>query len=237
MLYRLLLLMFILPSFAMAAATYETAHIERHGNSYEVLADYPQFKNPNAQEQKANKSIKRFVHSLFDKDLKGFVASKWSKEEIRESANPDSIEISFNIVFWDENRVSIYFEKYYFGMFAAHPVHNSYGFNYDIKNNKVIKLADLFKPGTTYLKQISDYCIKDLEGRDKGGELTGWIKDGASPKIKNLGEFTFNKNILTIYFSDYQVASGMTGLQKVEIPIEKLSGWKKGFDDQARFGY
>ena len=71
MLYRLLLLMFILPSFAMAAATYETAHIERHGNSYEVLADYPQFKNPNAQEQKANKSIKRFVHSLFDKDLKG----------------------------------------------------------------------------------------------------------------------------------------------------------------------
>ena len=53
--------MVIFPSIA-TAATYRTAHIEKQGNSYEVLVDYPQFKEPNAQEQKANKAIKRFVY-------------------------------------------------------------------------------------------------------------------------------------------------------------------------------
>ena len=184
MIYRLLFLMVIFPSIA-TAATYRTAHIEKQGNSYEVLVDYPQFKEPNAQEQKANKAIKRFVHSLFDDDLKGFVITKYSKEEIKGSPNPDSVEISFKIVFLNKNRISIYFEKYYFGLGAMHPVHYSFGFNYDIKNNKTIKLADLFKPGTHYLKQISDYCIKDLEGRGKRGLLESKVfpGPGSSPLL------------------------------------------------------
>jgi hypothetical protein len=125
----------------------------------------------------------------------------------------------------DERFVSIKFKKYFYGIGAAHGLTLIAGFNYDVKQMKQIKLGDLFKAGTDYLKQISDYCIQDL-GRQLGKEMDSWIKEGAVPKEEKLKEFTLGKEDLIIYFSDYQIADYATGAQQVKIPFSRLLNLK-----------
>ena len=228
-LYGLMFLTFLFPSFAMAG-TYRTEHIEKKGNSFEVTVDYPQFKDPDTKEQNANKVIKRYVHSLFDKHLKRFVTAKRSKEEIRDSVNPDCLYISFDMIYLDENRISIHFKEFYMEIGAAHPLDYSHCFNYDLRRGRVIKLGDIFKRGTPYLEQLSAYCIKDLHSqlRDQGVNNfvdDGWLEYGASPNKENFKEFCIGGNELILYFDEYQVACYAAGPLEVKIPFKKLTGF------------
>ena len=219
----LILLMVIFPSLAMAQVpALKTKLIEKTGISYYVKVAYPQIAKPNSQQAGTNKAIAKFMHSIFDKDLKGFINANYSKEDLKGSPNPDSLEISYKINYWDKSRVSIYFEKYFFGLGAMHPLHQIYCFNYDLKKHRVIKLSDLFKRGTPFLKQLSQYCINNLKAKNSTGD-DAWIKDGAGPKNKNYKVFSIGKDELIIYFQEYQVASGNVGSQAVRIPFNKLS--------------
>jgi len=226
MLYRLLLLMFILPSFAMAA-TYGTAHIEKKGASYDVSVDYPQFKDPNAQELKANKAIVRFVHSIFDKDLKAFIKDSKSDQKEMDSSLGDSVDISFKVIRFDDRFLSIKFEKESYGAGAAHPDHETICFNYDIKKMRLLKLEDLFNSGTNYLNQLSQYCSKYLYDKFKSSGYVDKesIKDGAGPKKKNFKAFCLDKTELIVIFQEYQVADYAEGSSEVKIPFKDLTGF------------
>jgi len=219
----LILLMVIFPSLAMAQIpALKTKLIEKTGISYYIKVAYPQIPSPDSRQLSTNKAIAKFVHSIFDKDLKRFINANYSKEDLKGSPNPDSLEISYKTIYWDKSRVSIYFEKYFFELGAMHPLHTIYCFNYDLKMHRAIKLSDLFKRGTPYLKELSQYCTNDLKARNGTGD-DAWIKDGASPKNKNYKVFSIGKDELIIYFQEYQVASGNVGSQAVRIPFNKLS--------------
>jgi len=126
--FLLFLIFIIAPSYALAAR-YKTVHMERKGASYDVTVAYPQFPS-GSQGSKANLAIKLFAHSLFESDLRRFKATRWTKEEIKDSVNPDALDISVDKVIVHEDRISIYFVKVIWQMFAAHPVHTEYHFNY-----------------------------------------------------------------------------------------------------------
>lgn len=114
--------------------------------------------------------------------------------------------------------LSIQFKVYFYAAGAAHPGHYSSAINYDLRQGRVIALADLFKPGADYLNFISTTCIADLKARD----MLAW-EDGALPKAENFQSWNITPDGLLITFDEYQVMPYAAGPQAVMIPYAKLT--------------
>jgi hypothetical protein len=133
------------------------------------------------------------------------------------------LNVDYTVVLAQDDLVSIKFEvgSYYQG--AAHP--NSYSdvLNYDLKNGKQLKLADLFKPGAKFLPVIATYSIGDLkkQAKDKG-LLDDLIESGAAPAAKNYLSWNITKKGLGINFDPYQVGPYAAGPQYVMVPYTIL---------------
>ena len=99
---------------------------------------------------------------------------------------------------------------------------------YDLNTRKELKLADLFKPGTPYLQEISDAALAQLMKRHETENFsdTNWIKGGAGPEERNFQFFAVTPDGVKVYFPQTQVASFADGAQSVFIPFSQLKGWK-----------
>jgi hypothetical protein len=97
-------------------------------------------------------------------------------------------------------------------------------FNYDLADNKMIGLADIFIAQSNYLNIISKLAIADLKNiLDQDGFADNeWLAAGAGPKAENFSAFMIVPAGLEIYFSPYQVAPYAAGAQTIAIPGEKI---------------
>jgi hypothetical protein len=147
-------------------------------------------------------------------------------EDDADSNLPNStLDISYTVSFATDELISIDYDvgTYYRG--AAHPNSQSISLNFDVKNSKSLKLADLFKPGSKYLQALSAYAIKDLkqQSKAKNGVLDDEsIQNGAGPTAKNYDSWTITKKGLSITFDAYQVGPYVAGPQYVLIPYSAL---------------
>ena len=131
--------------------------------------------------------------------------------------------IGYEIALAQDDLVSVRFDvgSYYQG--AAHPNSYTHVVNYDLKNGKPIKLADLFQPGAKYLQAISAFCIAELKKQSgEKGLLEDQIKEGAAPTAKNYQSWTISKKGLGINFDAYQVGPYAAGPQFVLVPYSAL---------------
>lgn len=122
----------------------------------------------------------------------------------------------------NENTISIVFNISNFTG-GAHGANYFLALNWDKKNNKEIKLADLFSGQTDYLQKISTYCISELTKQmTTSGAIdmsnTSWLDQGAGPKEENFSVFLINSDSITFYFPQYQVAAYAAGDFKVTMP-------------------
>ncbi|HEU4871030.1 MAG TPA: DUF3298 and DUF4163 domain-containing protein [Pyrinomonadaceae bacterium] len=191
---------------------------------YEIAAQYPQLtggNNPNFDKfnQVARGSVTKEVA-----DFKKEMAPQEGAEEPRpEGSMGSNLSISYKIALAQDDLVSVEFEfgSYYQG--AAHP--NSYieVLNYDLKNGKLLKLGDLFKPDAKFLQAIATYCIADLkkQGKDKG-LLDEEIEKGAAANSKNYQSWSITRRGLGINFDSYQVGPYAAGPQFVLVPYSTL---------------
>jgi hypothetical protein len=115
---------------------------------------------------------------------------------------------------------------------GAHGYEMLTSFNYDVKNEREIKLADLFPNDANYLKTISDLTRKDLTAQFKKrlniktkadeanfkDSVLPMMMDGTSPKEDNFSVFTFTSDKVIIYFNQYQVAPYSMGQSMVILP-------------------
>jgi len=95
-----------------------------------------------------------------------------------------------------------------------------------VKNEKVLKLADLFKPGSNYLQTLSAFSIKDLKRQAKANADSmlddQTVESGAGPEAKNFRSWTITKKGLAITFDAYQVGPYAAGPQSVMVPYATL---------------
>src|SRR3989344_948907 len=103
---------------------------------------------------------------------------------------------------------------------GAHGYQNLISFNYDVVNKKDVKLSDLFPGNSNYLKTVSDFSRKDLttqfrkklEVKTKDdekvfqGSVIPMMLAGTTPESLNFSVFTFTKDAVKLYFTQYQVA-------------------------------
>lgn len=97
-------------------------------------------------------------------------------------------------------------------------------FNYDLQNNKIISLDDVFDSSKDYLNKISNKSIEYLlkiNEKDNFSEKE-WIEEGAKADKNIYSIFIFNNYAITFYFDQYQVAPYAAGRQQVILPFSAI---------------
>ena len=194
--------------------------------NYEIAAQYPQLtggNNPNLEKfnQAARAAVTRKVAG-FKKDMTPEEGENTEETRPEDSMGSD-LTISYTVALAQDDLVSIDFEVSSYFQGAAHPNSYSDTLNYDLKNGKVLKLADLFKPGAKYLQAIANYCIADLKNQaTEKGLLAEEIEKGAAAKADNYLGWTMTKKGLGIDFDPYQVGPYAAGPQFVLVPYSNL---------------
>jgi hypothetical protein len=200
---------------------------------YEIAVEYPQLTgsvDPNFEK------FNQTVRSLTTKKVADFKkemtpsADEPAPDEANESAAESlgsDINISYTVVLAKDDLISIEFTVSSYSAGAAHP--NSYTevVNFDLKNGKLLKLADLFLPGSKYLQTLATYCIQALkkQAKEQGADAMlddDWIQKGAAPELTNYDNWTITNKGLGITFDPYQVGPYAAGPQHVLVPYSAL---------------
>lgn len=118
---------------------------------------------------------------------------------------------------------------------GAHEYENKVSFAYDVKNQKIIELKDIFPNNSDYLLNISvksreflvnEYATISEEEKDGSSKdaidayinnIISAINEGTIPTEENFSTFTFTPDKIKIYFAQYQVGPYSLGAPEVEI--------------------
>ncbi|MGH9871115.1 MAG: DUF3298 and DUF4163 domain-containing protein [Pyrinomonadaceae bacterium] len=200
---------------------------------YEISAAYPQLTgvaDPNYD--KFNQTVRNLINrktSDFKKEMTPSAEDELAPDEnpvIDESLGSD-ITVNYDVALAKDDLIAIEFTVSSYSAGAAHP--NSYTevVNFDLKNGKSLKLADLFLPGAKYLQTLSTYCIQELKKQAKAqGDYASldddWINRGAGAELMNYDNWTITKKGLGITFDPYQVAAYAAGPQNVLVPYSAV---------------
>lgn len=175
---------------------------------YHVEIGYPKIRNAyNEGTQGFNKLISDFVESKRAEFMKDVTASDYDDER------PYEFFVNFDVSYVKYHFISLVIYTYYYTG-GAHGSTIAHTFNYDLDNNKNLKLSDLFEGN--YLNIISDYCIKEILKDDNYADES-WVKEGAGPKAENFEAFTLTNKTLVIHFQQYQVLPYSAGMPKIAI--------------------
>ena len=214
------------------AAVRVTAKVIKEKNKeklYAVDAEYPQIEG-DARFDKFNKEAR----ALIAKDVVAFKTAETAETPepstpenvLADEARQSSLDIGYQIRFATDDLISVEFTESTYEAGAAHPNSSTTVLNYDVKGGKKISLGDLFNPKASYLKAISDYCIKEFKDRSKKDKDSMFdddmMKSGASPRADNYKAWSITKKGLWITFDPYQVAAYAAGPQYVLVPYAAL---------------
>ena len=200
---------------------------------YEVSAAYPQLigvTDPNYD--RFNQTVRNLISRKVGDFKKEMTPS--AEDELAPDENPviddslgSDITVNYELALAKDDLIAIQFTVSSYSAGAAHP--NSYTevVNFDLKNGKLLKLADLFLPGSKYLETLSNFCIQELKKQAKAqGDYAAmdddWIKRGAGAELTNYDNWTITKKGLGITFDPYQVAAYAAGPQNVLVPYSAV---------------
>jgi hypothetical protein len=197
--------------------------------NYTIELGYPEILAPlDNRFDKFNQEAKNLVTrrvTEFKKERAEAAAEAQTTEPSSLSELTSDLSGDYTIAIANDSLISV---EYNIGGYSAGAVHgssSSYVQNYDVKTGKMLKLADLFKPGVKYVSAISSYCLKDLKKQSKSHDDSlpdDMIQSGAGPDAANFGSWTISKKGLNITFDAYQVGPYAAGPQSVLIPYSTL---------------
>jgi hypothetical protein len=94
--------------------------------------------------------------------------------------------------------------------------------NYSLLSGQRLGLVDIFEDPDAALAIMSAWSHKELTQRLGGMRQEQMLRTGLSPVPENFASLTLTPSGIRINFQPYQVAPGMAGAQKVDIPLEEL---------------
>jgi hypothetical protein len=163
---------------------------------------YPQIASPRTpQERKFNLYMRKNRElSMSDDNESGEFSVSFATPEF------------LSIVFWTET--------------CGASCHNLYTFlNYDLKAGRPIKkLAELFKPGSDFLKTIASYCVRELKRCGEDCASGEWFEKGTKPTVSNYENWNLTRDGVEIMFREYQIGPGVCPEVSVVVPYSHLRG-------------
>ncbi len=188
---------------------------------FNIDVEYPELIGANSA--KFNLSAKTTAMAdvaSFRKDMSGVSAAdlKMTPPDMN-----NYLDVSYSVEWANDEIISLQFTNSSFTG-GVHPNYYSKTLNYDLKNDRELKLTDVFLPNAKYLKFVSDYSIAQIKTKlGEYGDLET-INSGAGAKAENYQNWNLTKKGLEFTFDPYQVASYAEGQQFVIIPYAKLKG-------------
>jgi hypothetical protein len=187
---------------------------------YKINVRYPQIEGSDTLPiRKLNANIERLVTQKYQWLLHP------SREDLRyykKGLHPEafnSLDLSYEVILATDSFLSIYFEGFGYGIGAAHSVQYSFVINYDLKSKREVKLADIFKPGSKYLKTISKLCTEELSRGESGDSLS--LKELA-PVAANFESWNMTPAGIRFNFDACKLSGCADGKQQVVIPFATL---------------
>lgn len=187
---------------------------------FEIKASYPQLADANpVVAAKFNELTKTAVM----KEVREFRKQALAQAADSAFAASNYLEMNYRLDFANERVLSVVFGNYaYEG--GERPNLYSFTINFDLKSGKKIELADIFKPGSNYLKFLSDYSIRNLKQNLENLSDEEWLENGAGARAENFGSWNLTAKGLLINFDPIRVASPEAGARQVLIPYSDLKG-------------
>ena len=198
--------------------------ILRRKAKWKVDISYPQLEG--LADDNVQRNFNERIRAFVSKDLGGF------------SDGEGTQSIGFTIDYRSGELLSVIFGAFYDWTGAAHPQHNSFSYNYDLKRDREIKLADLFIPGANHLSVISKICARDIAKEKRKNGFTDIYEDGEAAAYEVLKEdptFYLTETALVFIFDPYQVGSYAEGYYVVSIPYSQLTNKINGQGPLAPF--
>jgi hypothetical protein len=96
-------------------------------------------------------------------------------------------------------------------------------YTFDLTQNRVLTLSDLFQPGVDIVGTLAPIVQQDLTKQMGDFADAQWIQDGTS-SLDAYTSFAVTPDALVFCFAPYQVAAYAAGAQTVQIPLVQLSG-------------
>ncbi|MGN7479346.1 DUF3298 domain-containing protein [Solibacillus silvestris] len=111
--------------------------------------------------------------------------------------------------------LSLSLSNYTYHQHAAHGMTYIQSLTFDLEKERICTLGDLFKPGSDYVKRISDLVELQIQARDIPllGEFTG---------IQPNQDFYIADKALVIYFQLYEITPYVVGLPMFPISVFDL---------------
>jgi len=204
---------------------------------------YPYFKDADIY---FNLSIEDFLKEQMEND-RLIAKDNWqtrynlqtAEDNIPEQPNPEEkfyFYSDFSIIQSNSSYISFILS---YGAFTggAHGYEVKKSYNYDLKNNRPVTLADVYEDDEDYLNKLSQVSRQILKGEyavisdeDRANSDPEAIEDyleninssidrGTEPTKENFKIFTFTPSGIKIYFAQYQVGPYVMGMPEVEISI------------------
>jgi len=201
-------------------------------NFYNTSVSYPLFtgKNLTPEELHINAAITSFISKRVIAFEKSTIESNEQNNYKGLDSDANAFEINSMVTNSHPGLLSIRFMIFESNYRAAHPHTDYASLNFNTKSGEVISLADLFKPGSDYLKVISNMIrlelVKKLYPNVKVINLKDpdieWIYEGTKPNADNFRVWNVYEDNLMITLPAYQVAAYVYGVQTIMIPFSKL---------------
>jgi hypothetical protein len=182
---------------------------------YVIDMEYPVF---SGSPESAAAGLNQQINEIVTRQRAGFDEMVATPSPPEFMVGPHGFHMRYQVRHNDGRYVSVYFPLSLYNSGAAHPLPYSETLTYDVANERVLQLEDLFQPGSDYLTVLSQKSIADLQSRG----LTGG-ESGAEPLPENYRNWNLSPEGLEIVFDPYQVAPYAAGYQIIVIPWAELS--------------
>lgn len=174
-------------------------------------------------EQPASQAFNDTAFTLYNDVLTGFITDTSEWEMLDDIEMPASdMEITFDVLWNDGERLSILGIIYFYFSGAAHPNMGYLPLTYDLTTQTQITIRDLFQAGSGFENFLLDTCSTELIRRD-----IGYFEESLSNDLMHYENFALTPSGIMIYFAPYHVASYAAGPQNILIPYASLTPYLK----------
>jgi hypothetical protein len=171
----------------------------------DYLVYYPQVKG--MQDEK--------IQSKVNQSLKDFFSVKFVPTQKQLDSNYTG---DFEVAFYEKNLLVLEKAGYDYPFGAAHGMPIKKYVHIDLKSGVFYQLMDLFKPGSPYIKTISDIILEQI----KSGENYSYVFLDRYKGIRTDQPFFVTDGNLNVYFNPYEIAPYVAEFPTFAIPFDEI---------------
>lgn len=191
----------------------EQVRLKSEINRHDVDVSYPQIVGSEAA------SIRTINQQLKDAATKLY---QWAivKRDLPPDAEPaiyNTVNFNYDVNLATDSYLSLSFFGFRYGNGDAYGVQRNFALTYDLNSGKLLKLSDIFKPGSEYLEFISSYCINELSGGPFPLRM-----EAVAPQAANFDNWHVTSNGITFEFEGCKIRNCAAGDRSVSIPFSAL---------------